>query len=158
MAAPGFWDNQDHAREVIDESNQLKGWIEPYRGLESKAADLAELAELLEVEADADLEAEWVAEIDLLPAGIEALELQTMLQGPDDHRGAILTVHPGAGGLESQDWAEMVLRMYTRWAERRGFKLSVLDLQPADEAGIKSATVEVDGDRKTNREKARIRS
>jgi peptide chain release factor 2 len=145
MAAPGFWDNQEHAREVIDDSNHLKGWIDPYRGLELKVAELAELAELMEEEPDSDLEAEWVAEIEQLPARIESLELQTMLQGPDDHRSAILTVHPGAGGLESQDWAEMILRMYTRWAERRGFKLNLLDLQPAEEAGIKSATVEVDG-------------
>jgi peptide chain release factor 2 len=145
MAAPGFWDNQEHAREVIEESNRLKGWIEPYRRLEGKAQELSELAELLEMEPDPALEAEWVDEIQRLPAGVESLELQTMLQGPDDHRGAILTVHPGAGGLESQDWAQMILRMYTRWAERQGFKLSVLDLQPADEAGIKSATVEVDG-------------
>jgi peptide chain release factor 2 len=68
-----------------------------------------------------------------------------MLQGPDDHRGALLTIHPGAGGLESQDWAEMLTRMYTRWAERRGYQVSVLDLQPGDEAGIKSATLEVSG-------------
>jgi len=145
MAAPGFWDNQGHARGVIDDANRLKGWIGPYRVLERKVDELAELAGLLEVDPDPDLETEWLAEIDLLPAGIEALELQTMLQGADDHRGAILTVHPGAGGLESQDWAEMILRMYSRWAERHGYKLSVLNLQPAEEAGIKSATVEVDG-------------
>ncbi len=69
-----------------------------------------------------------------------------MLQGEDDHRGALLTVHPGAGGLESQDWADMLLRMYTRWAEGRGYKLEVLDLQPGEEAGIKSASVEIQGD------------
>ncbi len=69
-----------------------------------------------------------------------------MLQGSDDHRGALLTVHPGAGGLESQDWAEMLTRMYTRWAERRGYSVNVLDLQPGEEAGIKSATLEVSGD------------
>ena len=68
-----------------------------------------------------------------------------MLQGPDDHRGALLTIHPGAGGLESQDWAEMLTRMYTRWAERRGYQVNVLDLQPGEEAGIKSATLEVSG-------------
>jgi peptide chain release factor 2 len=69
-----------------------------------------------------------------------------MLQGDDDHRNAILTIHPGAGGLESQDWAEMLVRMYTRWAERRGFSLAVLDLQPGEEAGIKSASLEIKGD------------
>ena len=69
-----------------------------------------------------------------------------MLQGADDHRGALLTIHPGAGGLESQDWAEMLICMYTRWAERRGYSVNVLDMQPGEEAGIKSATLEVSGD------------
>jgi peptide chain release factor 2 len=146
MADPGFWDSQDRAREVIDESNRLKGWIEPAEQLTAKVDELQELAELLADEADAELEGEWLRELDALDSGVKALELQTMLQGKDDHRGAIVTVHPGAGGLESQDWAEMLTRMYSRWAERHSFKLKVLDLQPGEEAGIKSATLEVDGD------------
>jgi peptide chain release factor 2 len=145
MADPGFWDAPEHAREVIAESNRLKGWIEPWQRLTAKAEELQELAELLSEEPDPDLEEEWLREIDGFSGGIEALELQTMLQGKDDHRGAIVTVHPGAGGLESQDWAEMLTRMYTRWAERHDFQVTVLDLQPAEEAGIKSATFEVDG-------------
>ncbi len=146
MAVEGFWDNQDAAREVIAESNRLKSWVGPWHELDSKTAELAELAELLEAEADEELEAELVGEVGGLEAPIEALELRTMLQGPDDHRGAILTVHPGAGGLESQDWAEMLTRMYSRWAEGRGYEVRVLDLQPGEEAGIKSATLEVVGD------------
>ena len=146
MAGSGFWDDQERAREVIDESNRLKGWVGPWTDLEQKSAELMELGELLESDEDADLEAEWISEIHDLRRKIETLEVRTMLQGSDDHRGALLTVHPGAGGLESQDWAEMLTRMYTRWAERRGYQVTVLDLQPGEEAGIKSATLEVDGE------------
>ena len=146
MAVTGFWDDQDQAREVIAESNRLKGWVEPWKKLDEKSSELVELGALLEVESDDDLEAEWLAEVEEIERHSEALEIRTMLQGSDDHRGALLTVHPGAGGLESQDWAEMLTRMYTRWAERRGYSVNVLDLQPGEEAGIKSATLEVSGD------------
>jgi len=146
MSAPAFWDDPDRAREIIDEANRLKGWVEPWTELSEKAEELEEIGRLLVEEEDADLEAEWRAEIDALEEGVEKLELRTMLQGEDDHRDAILTVHPGAGGTESQDWAEMLLRMYTRWAERHDYSVDVLDLQPGEEAGIKSATVEVHGD------------
>ncbi len=104
------------------------------------------MAELLELDPDEELEGEWSRELEEVTGLLEELEFRTMLQGEDDHRNAILTVHPGAGGLESQDWAEMLLRMYTRWAERRGFTVSVLDLQPGEEAGIKSASLEISGD------------
>ena len=146
MAVTGFWDNQDQAREVIAESNRLKGWVDPWKRLDEQSSDLIEMATLLETESDEDLEAEWLAEVEEIERLIEALEVRTMLQGSDDHRGALLTVHPGAGGLESQDWAEMLTRMYTRWAERHGYSVNVLDLQPGDEAGIKSATLEVSGE------------
>ena len=135
MAASGFWDNQDQAREVIAESNRLKGWVDPWKKLDAQSSDLVEMASLLETEPDDDLEAEWLSEIEEIERGIEALEVRTMLQGSDDHRGALLTIHPGAGGLESQDWAEMLTRMYTRWAERHGYTVNVLDMQPGDEAG-----------------------
>src|SRR5213076_2757272 len=82
---------------------------------------------------------------DQIAVRLEALEMQNMLQGPDDARDALLTIHPGAGGTESQDWAEMLVRMYTRWAERHGFSVSILDLLPGDEAGIKSAEIEIRG-------------
>ena len=146
MAAAGFWDNQDQAREVIAESNRLKSWVDPWNELDEKSSELVELGALLEAESDDDLEAEWLDEIGEIERHSESLEVRTMLQGSDDHRGALLTVHPGAGGLESQDWAEMLTRMYTRWAERRGYTVNVLDLQPGEEAGIKSATLEVSGD------------
>jgi peptide chain release factor 2 len=145
MSLPGFWDRPEGARELITESNQLKGWVDPWTQLSSKVSELAELAELLEEEPDADLAEEWTRELEDAGKGLDALELKTMLQGEEDHRDALLTVHPGAGGTESQDWAEMLTRMYTRWAERHGFEVDVLDLQPGEEAGIKSASIEVRG-------------
>ncbi len=146
MAGAGFWDIQDLAREVIAESNRLKSWVDPWKKLDEKSTELVELGTLLETESDDDLETEWLVEIVEIERLSQALEIRTMLQGSDDHRGALLTIHPGAGGRESQDWAEMLSRMYTRWAERRGYGVTVLDLQPGEEAGIKSATLEVSGD------------
>lgn len=146
MAAPHFWDDQEAARTVIDESNRLKGWINPWKQLSVQVDDLDALVELLEMEEDPDLEAEFGSGLVTLATGVESMELRTMLQGEDDHREAIVTINPGAGGLESQDWAEMLMRMYTRWAERRGFQVTVLDLQPAEEGGIKNATLEISGE------------
>jgi peptide chain release factor 2 len=146
MVRPGFWDRPDEAREVMEEATRLKGWLEPWSELERKGAELAELAELLREEADEELEAEWHRELSALEGRLEALELRTMLQGENDHRGAILTIHAGAGGTESQDWAEMLLRMYRRWAERHGYRVELLDLQPGEEAGIKGASLEVSGE------------
>jgi peptide chain release factor 2 len=145
MSAPGFWDAQDTAREVITEVNQLKAWVDPWSALTTRAGELAELAELLELEADAAMEAEWRAEFERFMQDAERLEIKAMLSGPDDGRDALLTIHPGAGGTESQDWAEMLLRMYTRWAERHEFDVTLLDMQPGEEAGIKSATIEIRG-------------
>jgi peptide chain release factor 2 len=146
MASPGFWDNQEKARRFIEEANAIKAWVEPWRALSARTSELREMGELLEADPDEAMEAELGNELQSVVLEAEALEFRTMLQGEDDHRDAILTVHPGAGGLESQDWAEMLLRMYTRWGERRGFDVSILDLQPAEEAGIKSATLEIKGD------------
>jgi peptide chain release factor 2 len=146
MAEPGFWDKQEKARETIGEANRLKAWVGPWTELRRRADDLGAMAELLEEESDAELLAEWERGLDALTAGVEALELKTMLQGEDDHREAIVTIHPGAGGTESQDWAEMLMRMYTRWAERHDFEVDILDLQPGEEAGIKSVTLEIKGE------------
>jgi peptide chain release factor 2 len=146
MADPGFWERPERARETIDEVNQLKGWVTPWTSLNQRLADLSELAGLLQEEPDEEMEEEWRTELLGVRQGVEALELRTMLQGEDDHREAILTIQPGAGGTESQDWAEMLMRMYTRWAERRGFEVSVMDLQEAEEAGIKGVSLEIKGD------------
>lgn len=146
MTAPTFWDDQEAARTVIDESNRLKSWIEPWNALSGRIDDLDALVELLEMEDDAELAAEFATGLKQVSAGVEAMEVRTMLQGEDDHREAIVNINPGAGGLESQDWADMLMRMYTRWAERRGYTVNVLDYQPAEEGGIKSASLEIKGD------------
>lgn len=146
MAEPGFWDRPEGAREVMEEANRLKGWLEPWRELDGKGRELSELAELLREEKDEELEEEWRRELEDLERGVEELELRTMLQGENDHRGAILTIHAGAGGTESQDWAEMLLRMYRRWAEGRGYQVNLLDLQPGEEAGVKGASLEISGE------------
>jgi peptide chain release factor 2 len=145
MALPGFWDRPDDARTVIAEANQLKGWVDPWNRLSIKGQELDELAQLIAEEPDGELVEDWARELKELETALEALELKTMLQGEEDHRDALITIHPGAGGTESQDWAEMLTRMYTRWAERHGFEVAVLDLQPGEEAGIKSASIEVRG-------------
>ena len=146
MSQPGFWDKQERARDTITEANRLKAWVHPWDGMQRQHADLTALAELLEMEDDPDLATEFARGLDVLETGVETLELKTMLQGEDDHREALVTIHPGAGGTESQDWAEMLMRMYTRWAERHGFEVSVMDIQEAEEAGIKNVTLEIKGE------------
>jgi peptide chain release factor 2 len=131
---------------VVQEIKQLKSWILPYDDIRRRLEDAHAMIELLEAEPDEAMSTELVGEADRLGKSVESFELQTMLQGPDDGRDAILTVHPGAGGTESQDWAEMLKRMYVRWAERRGYSVSVLDEQPGEEAGIKSVSLEIKGE------------
>ncbi len=145
MARPDFWDDPDRAREVIEQANRLKDWTEPWQELSARVDELHELAELLEEEPDASLAAEVAGETEGIERRLAELELKNMLRGEDAHRDALLTIHPGAGGTESQDWAEMLMRMYVRWAEEKGFSVEVLDLLAGEEAGIKSVTLEVRG-------------
>ncbi|HZJ48233.1 MAG TPA: peptide chain release factor 2 [Acidimicrobiia bacterium] len=146
MADPTFWDNAEAAREVIAESNRLKAWTDPWERLSGKVSELQELGDLLEDEGDSELVQEWADEAATVGRDLDSLELRNMLQGEDDHRDALLTIHPGAGGTESQDWAEMLLRMYNRWGEAHGFTVELLDRLEGEEAGIKSATLEIKGD------------
>ncbi len=145
MARPGFWDDQEAARKVIDEANELKRWTGPMAELTAQVSDLQELIELAE-----DDEQEMLAELGGDIAGakqrLDELEMLHMLSGKDDRRNALMTIHPGAGGTESQDWAQMLMRMYSRYFEIKGFKSALLDLQPGDEAGIKSVTLEIKGE------------
>ncbi|MGH7461768.1 MAG: peptide chain release factor 2 [Longimicrobiales bacterium] len=143
MGATDFWNDANAAREVIAQANELKSWVDPWDDLNLRAADLAELAELTLT--DEALEGEWLGEVARLAQEVERLELRAMLRGADDTRDALLTIHPGAGGTESQDWAEMLMRMYSRWGEAHGYTVDVLDLQPGEEAGIKSVTLEIKG-------------
>jgi peptide chain release factor 2 len=145
MAASGFWDAPDRAREVIHEANTHKNWIEPFDRLSAKLRELTEMDELLTGEPDPELSAELDRELETFEEQLTTFELRSMLQGPDDHRDAMLEISAGAGGTEAQDWASMLLRMYTRWAERRGYAVEVLDVSEGEEAGIKGAMVEVRG-------------
>ena len=115
-----------------------------WRGLEKKTADITELISL--AEEDTSLQAEIQSEIEAIASRLDELELEMAFSSEYDARNAILAIHAGAGGTESQDWAEMLLRMYLRWAERRGYKAEILDISPGDEAGIKSAVIGVSGD------------
>jgi peptide chain release factor 2 len=119
--------------------------VSTWRDLERAAADLRGLVEMTEAEEDEALVPEITAEVDALAARLDGLEFELSFSGPYDRRDAVLAVHAGAGGTESQDWAEMLLRMYLRWAERRRYRAEVFDVMPGDEAGIKSATLEVGG-------------
>jgi len=119
--------------------------VQPEADLSRRLGDARALVELLEAEPDADLSTELADEVAALAKAVESFELQAMLQGPDDAGDAIVTIHPGAGGTESQDWAEMLMRMYVRWAERHGFQVTILDRVDGEEAGIKSASIEIKG-------------
>src|SRR3989442_15453826 len=142
-----LWTDQERARKVVEEVKSLKRWLEPYHALRKRVDDGRELSELFEAESHVDLPMQrgLEEEADKIAGELEALELQNLLQGQDDARNALLTIHPGAGGTESQDWAEMLTRMYTRWAERHGFAVEVLDLETGEEAGIKGVELEVPG-------------
>ena len=144
VGEPDFWKDQAEAQKLLQRRRRLEDEITLAESLRRRSDDLAVLVEWAGQGEDvgADLE-RGVAE---LQAEVDAAEIKKMLGGEHDRRNAIVTIHPGAGGTESQDWAEMLMRMYLRWFERRGFKREVIDYQPGDEAGIKSATVTVTGD------------
>ena len=143
---PGYWDDPDAARETEQALAAEKDWVDTFEALTARREDIETLAEMqAEADGDAGLQGEIDAETSRLEAAVEALELRGMLSGPDDHRAAILTVNPGAGGVDAQDWADMLLRMYTRYAERSGYTPEILEYQEAEEAGIKSASLRVAG-------------
>jgi peptide chain release factor 2 len=131
---------------VVQEQKHLRQVVVPALALEQKVADAFAMTELLEDEPDAELAQELEREAAAIEVDVAQLELQSLLSRPDDARDAILTVHPGAGGTESQDWAEMLTRMYVRWAEGKGYGVSVLDMVPGEEAGIKSSSLEIKGE------------
>ena len=124
----------------------LKEETQSWRGLEGKVNELKELVDLALQEGDISLEQEVRSEIDRVSSDLERRDFQLLLSGEYDKRDAIVAIHAGAGGTESQDWAEMLLRMYLRWAEKRGYRAEVLDTSPGEEAGIKSAVLEIRGD------------
>lgn len=141
MTAPDFWDDNDRAQKVIGEMNAVKGVVDQYNALHQDYEDLATMLELAEEEGDESMAAELGEGVALLGKKFENFELQLLLNQPYDRLNAYLELHPGAGGTESQDWAEMLLRMYRRWGEKRGFKVDLIDYLPGDEAGVKSVTL-----------------
>ncbi|MCC6380893.1 MAG: peptide chain release factor 2 [Dehalococcoidia bacterium] len=142
---PGFWDDSDRARSVMQRLAATREHVQTWRGLERRVQETRDLLELAQSEGDEEMDEAAAAELDAIEKRLAALEFQLQLSGEYDNRNAILAVHAGAGGTESQDWAEMLLRLYLRWAERRGFAADLLDTTEGEEAGIKSATVEISG-------------
>ena len=145
MLEPGFWDDQDNAQKVISESNALKDVVGDYTELTDEQENLEMTLELLREEFDAEMQEDLGNELKEFKTKMEAFELQMLLSDEFDKNSAVLELHSGAGGTESQDWASMLLRMYTRWAEHRGFKVETLDYQAGDEAGVKSVTLSIKG-------------
>jgi len=139
-----FWANPEKAQSFLQELSSLKKQLEEIDEIEKKFAYLSELEPLKDE--DPEFLQEFEKEKRLIREEIEDLEIKTVLKSPEDRKNAIMTIHPGAGGTESQDWAEMLLRMYLRFFERKKFKYKIVDLQPGEEAGIKDATILVEGD------------
>ena len=145
MLMPEFWNDQQGAQAIINEANGIKAIVNEYNDLVSTQENLEMTLELLKEEPDEDLQAELESELADFQAKLSDFELQMLLSEPYDKNNAILELHPGAGGTESQDWGSMLLRMYQRWADKRGFKVETLDYLPGDEAGIKSVTLKISG-------------
>ena len=145
MGEPSFWDDAAVAQKLNQELAALKGGVDTYRDLMAKYEDAETLYEMGIEESDPSMEADIRAELTLIAEGLETLQLEVLLSGEYDANDAILTLHAGAGGTEAQDWTQMLLRMYGRWAERHGFTVDTADLQPGDEAGVKSATLFIKG-------------
>ena len=145
MEAPGFWDNPDYSNQKMKELKNLKDIVDTINGLESQYEDIETLIEMGNEEEDAQLAADIRQELDDFISKYEDIRISTLLSEEYDSDNAILKLNAGAGGTESCDWCSMLYRMYTRWAERKGFSVEVLDYLDGDEAGIKSVTFQVNG-------------
>jgi len=150
MTAPDFWNNRERAQAMVEEVSKIRNTIQPFTALERGADDLEVLKMLAEEESDPTQQdnaaKEVVSEHTALLKKLDDFELQSYLSGPQDKANCFLIIHSGAGGTESCDWADMLMRMYQRWCERSGFKTEIIDIQPGEEVGIKSATLLVTGD------------
>jgi len=147
MSAPDFWSHKERAQELVEEVSTLRAKINPFISLQRQLADLEVLVELATIEADqAQAAAEVEAELKAFTKALEQFELKMLLSGPTDRCSAFLSVQSGAGGTEACDWADMLLRMYQRWCERRGYQTAIIDVQAGEEVGIKSATIRVTGE------------
>lgn len=143
--APNFWNDNEKAQVVMRDLAQRRVWIDAWRKVDRLRDDTAVMLDLAEEARDDSAFADTEKDLAALGVAVNDLEFRSMLSGPDDERNAIITIHPGAGGTESQDWAQMLFRMYMRWIERQGFASQIIDLQAGEEAGLKDATVEVRG-------------
>ena len=145
MGEPTFWDDAEEAQKINQELNDVKISVDKFKSLKAKFEDAQTLWEMAMEDDDESLEEEIKDALDKVADGLENLQLEVLLSGPYDANNAILTLHAGAGGTEAQDWTQMLLRMYGRWAERHGFTVETADLLPGDEAGVKSATLFIKG-------------
>ena len=143
---PNFWEDSKNSNIILSKIKSIKSKTTKYRELESEIDNILELIELLKLEYDEDLGNEMSKDIKKLEKSMEKFEIETLLSGKYDKNNAILTLHPGAGGTEAQDWAEMLYRMYSRWANKSGYKVEELDFLEGDEAGLKSVTFEIIGE------------
>ncbi|MEJ5377824.1 MAG: peptide chain release factor 2 [bacterium] len=146
IADPHFWDDQNKAREVNRTRSKILSVLEPWKRLNQEAEEISLLIELVEEQSDAETEAEIARRLKNLGRDLQELEFRQAMSGEYDSGNAIVSIHPGAGGTEAQDWAEMLLRMYLRWAERKNYQTEILDYLEGDEAGLKSVTFMLRGD------------
>jgi peptide chain release factor 2 len=144
--APGFWNDNEKAQKTLRKRAQAETQLELVTKLERELADLSEYLELGAMEGDEGVMSDAAAQAAKIEARVRQAELERMLSGPADRSNAILSIHPGAGGTDAKDWAQMLMRMYLRWAERHGFKTDVLDYQEGDEAGIDAVSIAVEGE------------
>ena len=145
MSEPGFWDDNEKAQIVIQKSNELKAVYDTFHQLELQVEEVELLFEMYKEDPEEEIHDELVERVHSVEKELEKYELNMLLSGPRDKCSAILEIHPGAGGTESQDWGSMLLRMYTRWAEQHGYRIETVDYQDGEEAGIKSVTLSIEG-------------
>lgn len=145
MSEPGFWDDSEKAQIVIQKSNELKAVYDTFHQLELQVEEVELLFEMYKEDPEEEIHDELVERVHSVEKELEKYELSMLLSGPHDKCSAILEIHPGAGGTESQDWGSMLLRMYTRWAEQHGYRIETVDYQDGEEAGIKSVTLSIEG-------------
>lgn len=141
-----FWNNPEYAQKVMKEKKSMENTIETFEGLENNLNDIEELIEMAEAEDDETMAPDILAMFDTLKEDLDNMRIRTLLTGKYDSCGAIISIHAGTGGVDAMDWASMLLRMYTRWCEKKGYSVKMIDLQDDTEAGIKSATLMVEGE------------
>lgn len=145
MSKAEFWQDSERAKSIMRKTSSNKAVIDSWEALKGRVEDVEALFDLYDETPDDDVERELGQSIKRLEARIASMEFESIMGGEDDEKNAILAIHPGAGGIDAQDWAQMLMRMYIRWAEGKGFEVDIMHLQSGDEAGIKSATLEVAG-------------